>query len=109
MSSLWAGALAISVVFGVLSGRFGQTGTASLEGAGAAVEFILGTGGLICLWSGVLEIMRRSGLMDSLSKLLKPLLGRLFPKASREPETLSALSANVSANLLGLGLSLIHI
>lgn len=103
MSSLWAGALAISVVFGVLSGRFGQTGTASLEGAGAAVEFILGTGGLICLWSGVLEIMRRSGLMDSLSKLLKPLLGRLFPKASREPETLSALSANVSANLLGLG------
>ena len=103
MSSLWAGALAISVVFGVLSGRFGQTGTASLEGAGAAVEFILDTGGLICLWSGVLEIMRRSGLMDSLSKLLKPLLRRLFPKASREPETLSALSANVSANLLGLG------
>ena len=55
------------------------------------------------MWSGVLEIMRRSGLMDSLSKLLKPLLRRLFPKASREPETLSALSANVSANLLGLG------
>lgn len=50
-----------------------------------------------------MEIMQRSGLTDSLSKALSPLLRRLFPRSARDPDTLRALSANVSANLLGLG------
>ena len=103
MSKLWTAALVISVLFAALNGQFESTGSASLQGAGAAVEFALSTGGLICLWSGILEIMRRSGIMDALSSALSPLLRTLFPRASRDSETLGALSANVSANLLGLG------
>ena len=38
-----------------------------------------------------------------LSRLLRPVLRRLLPQAGRDEETLAALSANVSANLLGLG------
>jgi len=63
----------------------------------------LSIGGMLCLWSGVLEVMSRSGASDGLSRLLRPVLRRLFPRASRDRETLNALSANVSANLLGLG------
>lgn len=103
MSKLWTAALVISVLFTALNGQFESTGSASLQGAGAAVEFALSTGGLICLWSGIMEIMRRSGIMDALSSALSPLLRALFPRASRDSETLGALSANVSANLLGLG------
>ena len=50
-----------------------------------------------------MEVMRRSGVMSALSRLLRPVLGRLFPRASRDVETLDALAANVSANFLGLG------
>lgn len=67
------------------------------------MEVILGTGGLICLWSGVMEVMRRSGLTAGLSRLLRPVLGRLFPRAARDRDTMDALAANVSANFLGLG------
>ena len=59
--------------------------------------------GAICLWSGVLELLERCGASDGLARLLRPLLRRLFPRAAREEEILSALSENVSANLLGLG------
>lgn len=59
--------------------------------------------GALCLWSGVLELMRRSGMAAGLSRLLRPVLRRLLPQAGRDEETLDALSANVSANLLGLG------
>ena len=38
-----------------------------------------------------------------LAALLRPALRWLLPRASRDPETLAAVSANVSANLLGLG------
>lgn len=103
MSKMWAAALVVSIVCGVLSGKGAETGLAALEGAPAAVQVIIGTGGLICLWCGVMEVMRRSGVMSALSRLLRPALGKLFPRASQDTETLDALAANVSANFLGLG------
>ena len=50
-----------------------------------------------------MEIMNASGVSARLARLFRPLLRRLLPEASRDEETLAAVSANVSANLLGLG------
>lgn len=103
MSKMWTTALVIAVIFACLTGNGAETGLAALEGAPAAVKVVLETGGLICLWSGVMEVMRRSGLTDALSRALRPLLKKLFPRASTDSETMAALASNVSANLLGLG------
>jgi len=94
---------AASVLYGAFAGRGSAVAAGAMEGARAAVELCLSIGGMLCLWSGVLEVMSRSGASDGLSRLLRPVLRRLFPRASRDRETLNALSANVSANLLGLG------
>ena len=59
--------------------------------------------GVVCLWTGVMEVMERCGLAGGLARLLRPALRRILPQASRDGETLAAVSANVSANLLGLG------
>ena len=56
------------------------------------VELTLAMCGMICLWSGVMETMRRSGISEALSRLLRPLLGRLFPSALRDTETMDALT-----------------
>ena len=50
-----------------------------------------------------MAVMEACGLTELLNRLFRPLLGRLLPRACRDPETLAALSGNVSANLLGLG------
>lgn len=50
-----------------------------------------------------MEVMRRSGLADRLSRLLGPVLRRLFPQMARDRAVMDSISANVSANLLGLG------
>ncbi len=103
MAWIWTGMVAISVVFGITNGSIGAVGSAAMEGAAAAVELCLKMAGIMCLWNGVMSIMKASGLMDGLSSLFRPLLSRLLPRACRDPETLAALSGNVSANLLGLG------
>ena len=86
-----------------LTGSTAAVGAALMEGAAAAIPFVMGITGAICLWSGVLELMERCGVSDALSRLLRPVLRRLFPQAAGEEELLSALTENVSANLLGLG------
>ena len=95
--------LVFSLVFGALNGNITALSAAAVEGAKDAVTLCISICGMICLWSGVMELMRRSGLSEKLSALLRPLLLRLFPSAARDSETLDALSTNVSANLLGLG------
>ncbi len=103
MAWVWTGMVALSVVYGLLNDTIGAVGSAAMEGAAAAVELCLNMAGIMCLWSGVMSIMKACGLMDGLSRLFRPILSRLLPRACRDPETLAALSGNVSANLLGLG------
>ncbi|MEG1633661.1 MAG: nucleoside recognition domain-containing protein [Oscillospiraceae bacterium] len=103
MSVIWVFMLIAALLWGAATGRGDAVGSAAMEGAAAAAEFCIGTGALICLWSGVMEVLRASGAAASLSRLLRPILRLLFPRASRDGETMEALSMNVSANLLGLG------
>ena len=103
MAWIWTGLVAAAVACGLLNGTIGAVGSAAMEGAAAAVELCLSMAGIMCLWNGVMSIMKASGLMDGLSRLFRPVLSRLLPRACADPETLAALSGNVSANLLGLG------
>ena len=103
MAWIWTGMVAVSVIYGGMNGTIGSVGNAAIEGAGAAVELCLGMAGVMCLWSGIMSIMKASGLMEGLSRLFRPILRRLLPRASRDPDTAAALCGNLSANLLGLG------
>lgn len=103
MAWIWTGMVAAAVIYGLLTGSINAVGNAAMEGAAAAVDLCLSMAGIMCLWSGVMEIMKASGMMDGLSKIFRPILNRLLPNACKDPDTLAALSGNVSANLLGLG------
>ena len=103
MSMLWPGMVAAAILCGLATGRGPEVAAAAMEGARAAVDLCLSIAGMLCLWSGVMEVMRRSGLSGQLSRLLRPVLGRLFPEAAGDQRIMDSISANVSANLLGLG------
>ena len=93
----------LSLVFGLFTGRLDAVADAALDGASSAVELSLSMAGVLCLWSGVMEMMNACGLSAGLARIFRPVLRRLMPEACQDKETLAALSANVSANLLGLG------
>ena len=103
MSWIWAGMAACAVIVGAINGNLAAVSTAALEGAGRAIELCLTMAGAMCLWSGVMEVMKRCELDKVLAKGFRPVLRLVLPHASRDTETLAALSGNVSANLLGLG------
>ena len=103
MAWVWTGMVTVSVVYGLFSGTIGAVGNAAMEGAAAAVELCLNMAGVMCLWSGIMAVMKACGMTEGLNRIFRPLLSRLLPKASRDPDTLAALAGNVSANLLGLG------
>ena len=99
----WAGAVLLGTVFAAWTGRGGEAAAAVTQGAVKAVELCIAMAGPLALWAGLGRLMERVGLTDALSKLLSPVLGRLFPASRVDPELAGQLSGNVTANLLGLG------
>ena len=92
MAYVWAAMAVCSVVCGLITGRTGAVSAAALEGAGAAVQLCISLAGILCLWSGFMEILKRTGLEAHLARLLRPVLRRLLPRACRDGETMAAVS-----------------
>ena len=103
MSWIYAGILAVSVISALILGNGGDVAAAVPAGAQAGINLAISIAGSICLWTGVGKLMERIGLTGALSKLLRPLLHRLFPSTKEDAALSASLSANICANLLGLG------
>jgi len=93
--------LAVSLLFGLLTGTGGSLSSALLEGAGQAVTLCISMAGPLCLWSGLLEVMERCGAAQGLRRLIARPIKRLLPHISSE--TTSCVCVNIAANILGLG------
>ncbi len=89
--------------FGGLNGRLGEVAQASVAGAGKAVELSLSLLGMMCLWSGVMQVLETLGLSRLLCRLLAPVMRFLFPEAARSGKGSREIAAAVCANLLGVG------
>ncbi len=103
MAFVWSFMIISSLLFGVFTGNLEAVSAAAMVGAGKAIELCLSIAGIICLWTGVMEIMTACGISRGLARCFRPLLRRLMPQAAKDEETMAALSGNFSANLLGLG------
>lgn len=103
ISIVWAVMVVSSLLYGGCTGQLAQVSSAAAEGAQAAVELCLSMAGVMCLWSGIMEVMKQCGMLEALRGCMMPVLRRLFPQSANDEETMELIAANVSANLLGLG------
>ena len=103
MSWIFGGTVLISCIFALLSGRGSDLAAAVPAGAQAGVNLALSMAGSICLWTGVGRLMEHAGITPALSRLLAPLLHRVFPGTKKDPALAGDLSGNICANFLGLG------
>jgi len=103
MSWIWTGITAVSIICAVLTGQGSALAAAVLQGAQAGITLAISIAGAVCLWSGIGRLMETIGLTESLSRLLHPLLHHLFPSTKTDALLAGDLSANICANILGLG------
>ena len=103
MSYLWTGLVFLSILSSLLTGGTASLSAAAMEGAGKGITLAISMAGAICLWTGVGELLSRTGVTGLLSRAFGPLLHRIFPDCRKDPARAGDLSANICANLLGLG------
>ena len=103
MSKIWCGIGFVSLFASVLTGQMSALAAAIPAGAQAGATLAMTLMGSLVLWTGVGKLMEAGGMTGALSRMLSPLLGRIFPSARQDGALAEALSGNICANVLGLG------
>lgn len=73
-----------------------------LTASNSAVKLSFELCAIYAIWLGLFSILEKSGLSKKLSKLLSPIINKIFGKSNLSEESKNYVSMNISANLLGM-------
>lgn len=102
MSYIFVFMIVASIVCSFFTGTSQELSASIMDGAASAVELLIMMSGMLCLWSGIMEVAKECNLTQKLARLFAPLLRRLFPDVKKDSRAFECICMNVSANLLGL-------
>jgi len=89
---------------GVLTGHTEAVTTATFDACKSSLMSIaLPLGAVMALWLGIMRLAEKSGAVERLASVLRPLLVRLFPEVPADHPAMGAMVMNIAANMLGLG------
>lgn len=78
-------------------------GMAVIEGTREAVDLVLVLIGMMCLWSGIMYVLKASGVLSIITKLLTPILRFIYPDAYQKRNGIDEIAMSITANFFGLG------
>lgn len=102
LNVIWLILLVGSVVVAVLTGHVREVVVSVTESAAAAFKLALGFTGIMALWLGIMKIAEQSGLVQSFTRLIAPLMRVLFPRVPPGHPALASMAMNMVANMFGL-------
>lgn len=103
LNYLWAGMIVIGVVFAAFTGKMPDITNAALDSSKEAVTLCITMLGVMSFWVGLMEIAKKAGIMESAARKMRPLIRFLFPSLPKGHPAEEHITANIIANLLGLG------
>ena len=103
LNVIWGFFLIGGILTGAFLGRMDLVTNAVIDGGRNAVELAFTMAGVVAVWSGILKIAEKGGMIDALAEKMEPFLDFLFPEVPRGHAARRYISANFAANFLGLG------
>lgn len=95
--------IVIGIAVAAFQGKMGNVGTAAIDSSKEAVMLCITMLGVMSMWTGIMNVAKKAGLIDAMTKALRPVLRVLFPELPPGHEANEYIAANIIANVLGLG------
>ena len=103
LNFLWAGMIIMGIIYGAFQGTLPDITNAALDSSKEAVSLCITMLGVMGFWMGLMEIATKAGIIQSATKILKPIIRFLFPDIPRRHKVNEYIATNFIANILGLG------
>jgi len=103
LNYLWGFMIIIGITIGVLRGNIAEVSNATLNSSKEAVTLCITMLGIIAMWTGIMQIAKKCGLVAAFTRGLRPILRYLFPTIPKDHIVNEYIASNMIANILGLG------
>lgn len=103
LNKIWPFFIIISFIYALLKLKIPELNESIFNSCSQTVEMILSFLGIMCMWNGIMQIIKETTLIDKIKKILRPFMKFLFPKLNKESKAYEEMTMNIVANLLGLG------
>ncbi len=94
--------IVLSIIFGAINGKLQDVVNAILTGADLSVKVAFSLIGIMAFWLGIMRIAEKSGIVDFITKLIKPIAKWLFNDVPTDNKAIGDIAMSFSANALGL-------
>lgn len=103
LSYLWGFMIIIGIIVSLFNGNIGEVGNAAINSSKETVTLCIAMVGIMAMWTGMMQIAKKSGLVASFTKTLRPVIALLFPDLPKNHIVNEYIASNMIANILGLG------
>ena len=103
LNYMWPILIICSFGYAIISGNIKNVNNSIFESLEEVISLSMTLVGTMCLWCGLMEIVKNTSIMKKLIKLLRPILNWLFPESKNNKEAMENISINTISNILGLG------
>lgn len=103
LNYLWGFMIVLGVTVGVINGKIGDISKASINSSKEAVVLCITMLGIMAMWTGVMQVAKKCGLVAAFTKGLRPIIRFLYPGIPKDHVANEYIASNMIANILGLG------
>ena len=103
LNILWPIFIIISIIYAICSGNLQALNNSIFESIDSVINLTLTLIGTTCLWSGIMEIASNTKIQIYLSKILRPIINKVFKNIDIKSKAYNNIIMNIIANILGLG------
>ena len=103
LNILWPIFIILSFIYALISGKVNEVNNGIFTSLSDAVQLSITFLGTICLWNGIMEVAKKTSLINKMTNFLKPFINFLFPELKENKIAKQEISMNMIANILGLG------
>ena len=103
LNFIWPIFIIVSFIYAILNGRVSDVNNSVFNSTKSAVDLSISLLGTTCLWTGIMQIASSTNIVKHLSKILNPIMKKLFPDIKKEEKVHKEITMNIIANIMGLG------
>lgn len=103
INKIWAFFIIIGIIFCFFTNKADVINEQILNSTTTSLEMALKILPVMALWLGIMNIAKEAGLLNKFSKLIYPILKKIFPDIPKNHESFSYMASNMIANIFGLG------
>jgi spore maturation protein A len=103
LNYLWGFMIVLGITVGVLRGQIGEVSQATINSSKEAVVLCITMLGIMAMWTGIMQVAKKSGLVAAFTRALRPVIRFLYPDIPKDHIVNEHIASNMIANILGLG------